>query len=120
MRSGGLVVSLPDLTEAHVVDDEQVGPGPGLESQGVGIVGQAGVEIGEQVDAAGVAQGDALDAGAQAEGFEHVALAGARLARDDKVVVTLNKAELGELQDKAFVECGLKVPIEGCEGLLLD
>ena len=53
---GGLVVALLDLAEANVVDDEQVGAGPGLEAPGVGVVGEAGVEVVEQVDAAGVAQ----------------------------------------------------------------
>jgi hypothetical protein len=55
-----------------------------------------------------IAQGYALDAGTQAEGLEDVALAGARLARDDQIVVTLNKSELRELQGQAFVERGLK------------
>ena len=52
---GGLVVALLDLAEADVVDDEQVGAGPCLEALGVGAVGEAGMEIVEEVDGAGVA-----------------------------------------------------------------
>ncbi len=79
---------------------------PGLESQGIGAVSQACVEVVEEVDAAGVAEGDGLLAGAEAEGLEEVALAGAALAGDDEVIVTLNEAELRELQDGLLSSVG--------------
>jgi hypothetical protein len=116
---GGLIALLLELAEAHVVDDEQVGTGPGLEAPGVGAVGEAGVEVVEQVDAAGVAEGEGLLAGAQAEGLEEVALAGAAIAGEDEVVFAADEVEAGELEEEGLVEVGLEVPVEGFEGLLL-
>jgi len=120
VSGGGLVVALADLAEADIVNDEQIGPCPGLESQGVGVVGETGVQIGEQVGTAGIAHGDTLDAGAQAEGLEDVALAGAALSGDDQVVASLDEVESCELEHEALVEGGLEVPIEGFEGFSLD
>ena len=116
---GRLVVALLHLAESDVIDDEQLGAGPGLEPARVGVVGEAGVEIVEQVDAAGVAEGDALLAGAQAEGLEEVALAGAALAGDDQVIVAADEGEAAELDEGGLVEVGLEVPVEALQGLAL-
>jgi hypothetical protein len=116
---GRLVVALLHLAEANIVDDEQLGAGPRLEPSGVGGVGEAGVEVIEEIDATGVAEGDALRAGAQAEGLEDEALAGAALASDDQIVVAADEGEASELGDGGLVEVGLEVPVESFEGLLL-
>lgn len=47
-------------SEPDVVDDKEVGSRPGLETLGVGVVGESGVEVGEQIDAASVPEGDGL------------------------------------------------------------
>lgn len=117
---GGLVGTFSDLAEADVIDDEQRGASPGLEANGVALIGEAGVQVVEQVDAASVADGELLLAGAQAEGFEDVALAGAALAGEDQIVVTTDEVEATELDDEVLVEGGLEVPIERLEGLALD
>jgi hypothetical protein len=44
---GGLVVALPYLAEADIVDDQELGARPSFESSGIGIVGEAGVQVGE-------------------------------------------------------------------------
>src|SRR5207248_1422040 len=90
-----------------------------LEALGVGAVGEARVEIIEEIDAAGVAYGELLLAGAQAQGHEDVALAGAALAGEDEVLLATDEAEAGELQDEGLVEGGLEGPVEGAEGLAL-
>ena len=120
VRGGRLVGALLDLAEADVVDDQEFGARPGLEAAGVGAVGEAGVEIVEQIDAAGVAHADALLAGAQGEGLEDVALAGAVVAGDHEVVVATHEVEAGEFEDERLVEAGLKVPVERLERLALD
>lgn len=117
---GRLVAALLDLAEADVVDDQQRGAGPSLEPAGVGAVGEAGVEIVEEVDAAGVAHLNPLLAGAQAEGLEQVALAGAVGAGDHEVVVAVHEVEPGELEHEVLVEAGLEGPVEGLERLALD
>src|SRR5215211_2483649 len=104
---GRLVAVLLDLAEAHVVDDEELGGGPRLETAGIGAIGEPGVEVVEQVDAAGVAQAEALLAGAQAERLEEVALPGARRTGDDHVVVAADEVEPRELEDERLVELGL-------------
>src|SRR5690606_27040195 len=73
---GRLVVALLDLAETYVVDDEKLGAGPSLESARIRSVGDGGVEIVEEVDAARVTHADPLPAGLEGEGFEDVALAG--------------------------------------------
>jgi hypothetical protein len=108
------------LSEANIVHDEQVGTSPGFEAQGVGVVGETGVQIGEEVDTASVTERDAVDASAHSESFEDVALAGTTLSRNDEVVVTLDEVEPGELEDECLVERGLEVPVEGFECLVLD
>jgi len=119
VSGGGLVVAFLDLAEADIVDDEQVGSGPGFETAAVGGVGEAGVQVVEQVDAAGIADGELLLAGAKAEGLEEVALAGTALAGQDEIVVAAHEVEAPELEDEGLVERGLKVPVEGFEELAL-
>src|SRR5436190_15641913 len=114
------IAALLDLSEADVVDDQEVRARPGLEAAGVGAIGEAGVEIIEEVDAPGVAHGEALFAGPKREGLEEVALAGAGLAGDDEVVVAADEVEAGKLEDEGLVEAGLEVPVERLEGLALD
>jgi hypothetical protein len=118
--SSRFIAALLDLAESDVIDDQKVWARPGLEAAGVGAIGEAGVEIIEEVDATGVAHGEALFAGAKREGLEDVALASAGLAGDDEVVVTADEVEAGELEDKGLVEAGLEVPVERLEGLALD
>ena len=60
----GLVVALLHLTKTYVINDEQVWGGPALEALRVGRVGEAGVEIVEEIDAAGIAHGELHLAGA--------------------------------------------------------
>jgi hypothetical protein len=117
---GRFVGALLDLAETDVVDDQEVGAGPALEPARVGAVGEAGVEVVEQVDAAGVAHADALLAGAQPEGLEDVALAGPVGAGDHEVVVPVHEVEPGELEHEVLVEAGLEGPVEGLERLALD
>ena len=117
---GRLVGALLDLAEADVVDDEEFWARPALEATRVGSVGEPGVEIVEEIDAAGVAHADALLAGAHREGLEEVALAGAVLAGDDEVVVAAHEVEPRELEHERLVEAGLEVPVERFECLALD
>ena len=117
VSGGRLVAPLLDLSQSDVVDDEQGGCGPGLESARIGAVGEARVEVVEQVDAARVAHADPLLTCAEAEGFEDVALAGAGLSGDDEVVASSNEVEPGKLEDECLVELGLEIPIEGFERL---
>jgi hypothetical protein len=70
LRGGGLVGAPLDLAHADVVDDQERWARPALEAAGIGAIGEAGVEIVEEVDAARVAQVDALFARAQAERLE--------------------------------------------------
>ena len=120
VRRGRLVAALLYLAETDVVDDQERGASPALESAGVGAVGEAGVEVVEQIDAAGVAHGDAQLAGTQPEGLEQVALAGAVGAGDHEVVVAVHEVEPGELEDEGLVDAGLEGPVEGLEGLALN
>jgi len=116
---GGFVVALADLAEADVVDDEQGRPGPALEAGAVGVVGEAGVEVVDEVDAAGVADGDALLACLDDQGLEDVALARPRVAREDEVFVAADEVEAQELEDGGLVDAGLEREVEGLEGLAL-
>ena len=117
---GRLVAALLDLAQADVVDDQERRASPALEPASVGAVGEAGVEIVEQIDAAGVAHVDALLAGAQPEGLEEVALAGAVVAGDDEVFVAVDEVEPGKLEHEVLVDAGLEGPVEGLERLALD
>jgi hypothetical protein len=119
VSGGGLVAVLLDLAKAYVVNDQELSNCPRLESPGIGAVGESGVEVVEQVNAAGVAQADALLAGAQAERFEQVALPGTRIAGDDEVIVATYEVESSELEDNSLVELGLKVEVERLECLVL-
>lgn len=116
---GRLVVALLHLAEADVVDDEEVGASPALEAAGVRVVGEAGVEIVEEIDAPGVADVEHLLAGAAPESLEDVALAGAAEAGDHEVVVAVDEVEAGEVEHERLVERRLEVPVEGLEGLVL-
>jgi hypothetical protein len=120
VRGGGLVGAPLDLAEPDVINDQEFGARPGLEAAGVGAVGEASVEIVEEIDAAGVAHGDALLARAHPEGLEEVALAGAVVAGDHEVVVPAHEVEAGELEHEGLVEAGLEGPVEDLERLALD
>lgn len=120
VSGSGLVLALLDLSETDIVDDQKLGPCPGLEASWVRAVSEAGVEVVEQVDAAGVAHGELLLAGTATERLEDVALAGAARAGDDKVVVSAHKVEVGKLGYEGLVERGLEGPIEGLESLVLS
>ena len=117
MGGGGLVIGALELAEADVVDDEEARSAPAVEAARVGAVGEAGIEIVDEIDAAGVADSDVGLAGAQGDGLEEVALAGAGLAGDDDVLGAVEEAEGGELLDDGTLELGLKGPVEGFEGL---
>lgn len=119
VRGGGLVVALFDLADADVIDDQQVGSRPGFEASWIGAVGEACVQVVEQVDAARVAHGDGLLASAHSEGLEDVALAGAGLAGDHQVFVPAHEVEARELEDEGLVNLRLEVPLERLERLAL-
>jgi hypothetical protein len=55
MGRRGLVVPLSDLTEADVVDDEKIGASPAAQTSLVGAIGEASIEVIEEIDAAGIA-----------------------------------------------------------------
>ncbi len=120
MRGGWLVGAPLDVAEADIVDDEEVRTRPAVEATRVGPIGETGVKVVEQIDAARVAHADALFTGAQAEGLEDVTLAGAVVAGDHEIVVAAHEVEAGELEDERLVEAGLEVPVEGLERLALD
>src|SRR5258705_1068941 len=109
-----------DLAKAYVVNDQERRPRPALEATGVGAIGEAGVEVVEQIDAARVTHVEPLLTGAQGEGLEEVALAGAVVAGDHEVIVAADEVEACELEHERPVEAGLKVPVEGLERLALD
>lgn len=115
----GLVVALLHLAETDVVDDEQLGCGPAVESLRVRAVGETGVEIVEQVPAHGVADRHLLLAGAERQRLHDVALPGAGLAGDDQVFGVADEVETGELEDESLVERGLEGPVEDLERLAL-
>jgi hypothetical protein len=71
------------LSETHVINDEKAWFGPSFETLGVSLIGEASVQVIEQVDATRVADGHLLLAGAKTEGFEYVAFACTGLARDN-------------------------------------
>jgi hypothetical protein len=117
VRGGWLVVAPAQLAQPDVVDDEPLGAGPAAQPRGVGAVGEAGVEVVHQVDAAGVARLDLALTGTDDEGLEDVALAGAVLAGDEDVLVVVEEAEGGEALDGGAVEALLEGPVEALEGL---
>jgi hypothetical protein len=84
--AAGLVLALLHLAEVDVVDDQEIGCGPSLEAALVGGVGEPGVEVVEEVDAAGVADRHLGLAAAQGDGLEDVTLASA--ARASHIVPT--------------------------------
>lgn len=120
VSSGRFIAALLDLAEADVVNDQEIGASPGLEAAGIGTIGEAGVEIIEEVDTARVAHGEALFAGTEREGLEEVALAGTALAGDDEIVVAADEVETGQFEDERLVEARLEVPVEDLEDLALD
>ena len=119
VRRRGFVVTLLDLPDADVVDDQQVGGGPALESPRVGRIGEAGVEVVEEVDAASVKDAHLLLTGAQAERLDDVALARAAHASDDEVVLAADEFEGAQLHDEGLVQVGLEGPLEGLQCLAL-
>lgn len=120
VRCGGFIGALLDLAQAHVVDDQEGRACPALEAASVGAVGEAGVEVVDEVDAARVTHLDSLLACAQAERLEDVALAGAVGPGDHEVVVAAHEVEACELEHEGLVERGLEVPVECLERLALD
>ena len=119
VRGSRLVAAAFDLAEAYVVNDQQFGACPALETLSVGAIGETGVQIIEQVDTTGVEHADALLAGAQDERLEDVALAGTVVAGDHQVVVPAHEVEAGELENQRLVEAGLKRPVECLERFAL-
>ncbi len=81
-----------DLAEADVVEDDKLVARPAAQAGLVGAVGEAGVELGEDVDKTGEADDTAGLASTQGDGAEDVALAGAGLAGDDEVLLALEGA----------------------------
>ncbi len=120
VRGGGLVDALLDLAQPHVVDDQECRARPALEAAGVGAVGEAGVKVVDEVDAARVAHLDPLLAGTQTESLEDVALSGAVATSDHEVVVAAHEVEACEFEHEGLVESGLEVPVERLERLALD
>jgi len=116
---GGLVVALADLAEADVVDDDQVGSCPRAKPTWIGVVGEACMQVVQEIDATGVADANALLAGTQRKGLEEVAFAGAGLSGDDQIVTALDEAQATELEDEALVDGRLEVEVEGFEGFAL-
>jgi len=117
--SGGLVGTLSDLSDPDIVNDEQFWFGPSLETLWIGLVGEASVQVVEQVDATGVADGDLLLASAKAESLEQVAFAGTSLAGNDDVIVAPHEVETTEFDEEGLVEGRLKVPVESFQRLAL-
>ena len=71
-----------DLAEADVVEDEQLLAGPATQAGLVEAVGEAGVELGEEVGEAGDADDAAGQAGTQRDGAEDRHCAGSPYPRD--------------------------------------
>jgi len=117
MSGGGLAVLPFELAEADVVDDQESGTTPAFQTTRVGVVCEPGIEVGDQVDAAGVTNATLGLAGAHGDGLYDVALARAGLAGQEKILGPLEKAQAGQVFDQRPVERGLKVPVEGFEGL---
>lgn len=88
-----LIVALLDLAESDVINEQKFDRSPALEALRVGAVGEAGVEIVEEIDGASVADGHLLLAGAQRERLEEVALAGTALAGDDEILLAADEVE---------------------------
>lgn len=95
--SGGLVVALAHMTETDIIDDEEARTYPGLEAPQVGVVGEAGMEVLKEVDAADIAHGDALLAGTEAYSLEDVTLPRPTVASEDDVLVSVDEVEGGKL-----------------------
>lgn len=120
VRGGGLINALLDLAQAHVVDDQECRACPALEPASVGAVGEAGVKVVDEVDAARVTHLDPLLARTQAERLEEMALAGAVATSDHEVIVAAHEVEACELEHERLVERGLEFPLEYLERLALD
>src|SRR5512145_2841877 len=119
MGRGWLVIALLELSEADVVDDEESGASPRSQALGIRTIGEARMQIVEQIDTARVAHRDTSLAGLEGNCLEEVALSRACLSRDDDVFSAVDEVEMAELDDKVFVERGLKIPIEGFERFAL-
>ena len=112
MGGGGLIVGALELAKADVVNDDEVRPTTGLETALIGVVGEARIEVSDEVDAASIADAVFGVAGAQREGLEDVALASAGLSGQDEILGALDKTQGGELFDGSTVQLGLKVPVK--------
>jgi hypothetical protein len=58
VRGGGLVIAAAQLAEADIVDDQPFGARPFSEPGGIGLIGEAGIQVVDQVDAPGVEDAD--------------------------------------------------------------
>ena len=116
---GRLVAVAADLAEAHIIDDQEDRPTPARDTTLVGAIGETGVGIGEEVDAAGVADIEAGLTGTQGQGLQNVTFTGSGLTGEQEVLLAVEKAQCGELLDDAAIEVGLEVEVEGLEGLVL-
>jgi hypothetical protein len=82
VRGGGFVVATAQVAQPDVVDDQPFRTRPFSEPGVVGLIGEAGVQVVDQVDAPGVADADLALARTQRERLQDVALAGPALAGD--------------------------------------
>lgn len=114
---GRLIVAPLELPQPHVVHDKERGTAPPLHSPWVRAIGQARVEVVNEVDAARVTDRPLLLTGLEGERFQDMAFASAALARDQQVFVALDEDEREKLLDRAAVELGLEVPFEARQGL---
>lgn len=65
MGRGRLVAAALELAEADVIDNQELGTAPGAHAPLIGAVGEARIEVVDEVDAAGVADGEFLLTGFQ-------------------------------------------------------
>ena len=115
----GLVVTLLDLAEAHVVDDEQLGCAPAFQALGVAAVSEAREEVVEQVHAARVADRDLLLTCLEPDGLKDVAFPRTALACEEKILGPAHPVQEGQLQDHRAIELGLEGEVERLQALAL-
>ncbi len=108
VSGGWLVVTLFDLTQADVIDDEQWWCGPSPEPTSVRAVGQSSVQVVEEIDTAGIAHVNSLLACAECKSLEDVTLAGPALTGDDEVVVAAHEVESKSSSTNALSSVGWK------------
>lgn len=117
VRGRWFVIAAAELAKADIVNDEPLGASPLPEASLVALVGEPGVEVVDEVDAARVADADLALARAQRERLQDVALAGSTLACDEQVVAAVEKRERGEVLDERAIEILLKREVESLERL---